>query len=779
MQNIRRVQELTKTSEAELLSMRGLGSTSVEEIKNVLASRNLALRNNREPKFPYDDCPLPQDREFGKSDESGHDENVSADLEENTANNNYTITLYDLIDIQDVGPRGALTILGLLDITESERPNVEIPYPSKSLPFIPETILLNPQLLDRIKRLMARSNHAADSSPTQDPREVLKEELVTSLGDVFKDHRAAQILLNIPVSITSDALSLLDLSESAQTQIEKSSSLLDSSADLDEFWRYVEGRFSSNDRRRRIEILRGRWEHGKTLESIGDAVGVTRERVRQLEIKARTDLKKIFELYGNTGIVNRLTWVETQLYDSLELNGGYACITTIEQELGWAAGSIDFWFTLNISIGILNDEEKKVSGPSKLGRLTLDDGFLSTLDHKGRDSWVENPSETIKDIVGPTGIMRLSDLLNSLGQRYMNPDQIGSAILDKGKAFERRGDLVVLDGPNSSNNECLWVAVGLTPAACNIARAILNAKLNRRNPVNSGIGINDPLIDGLRSDLIYKWLEEWSSDPTSIRGIEAVCSRFPNIFVQTGLTSWGLRGSGARELDNLNRSNSAMADVSDAIKELLQRQYTVTKLDVIRALSGTWSGGWVLQMIDAGLADGYLINRSNRTGQYALDLGVEIPELIRYQTKRRTQTHGELLGLVVSVLKAKPNGISDDHVICAIRETLPECSSSSISVYLRHNLKDILEITANGNYRLTEQAIQEIEEGTLTAREVLIKVLSEADRALTIEEITALSQRIRPLHPISIGIFLSSNQAGLFSQDEQGRYTLSETDEYQ
>jgi len=182
----------------------------------------------------------------------------------------------------------------------------------------------------------------------------------------------------------------------------------------------------------------------------------------------------------------------------------------------------------------------------------------------------------------------------------------------------------------------------------------------------------------------------------------------------TGPTSLGLIGAGAQ---NFTYAPSVMADTIDTVRNILGVQSIVSLSDVTKELSGKWSNAWVYRAVVLGIKKGYLINNApdspklDRRAKYALDVGTDIPESEKWRKRKaKPQEHGQLIKLVISIIKDNPSGISEENVLRSVRQTLPTASAESISVYLNHGLEGIINISSDRLYRLTEQSIKELNE---------------------------------------------------------------------
>jgi hypothetical protein len=328
-------------------------------------------------------------------------------------------------------------------------------------------------------------------------------------------------------------------------------------------------------------------------------------------------------------------------------------------------------------------------------------------------------SAIVQDIVGSSKVMRLNGILEALDHKFEQNEDLTLDPLARGTALEARGAFVLLLSPESSSQDReIWAGIGLGRAAREIARAILYGPIT-----NGDVSINEPdghLSKGVRTDLISEWLDLHSVHKSGTRAIESVCKRLPKVFVMTGAASFGLIGAGAQ---NFEYKPSVMADVINAVRNLLETESKVSKADVTKELSSRWSGGWINTTIRLGLTKGYLTNHYSEfpkaagREKYALGIGTDLPESEKWRDRKaKMPEHGQLIKLVITILRDNPTGISEEHVLRCVRKTIPVASADSIYVYLNHQLNHIIEVLPDRLFRLKDQSrleLTEDPEGTL------------------------------------------------------------------
>jgi len=556
--------------------------------------------------------------------------------------------------------------------------------------------------------------------------------------------------------------------------------ILPAGGDPSDVWAYIESRLKERD----IAILRRRWLYNDTLSKIGLSIGITRERTRQIEAKATRTLRDGPTGLNANGLKERFHWIESQLYEAVTNRGGHGKISSVETALGWPTESVRTWIALNSVIGVLNPLQKGFKSNGDFGRLVFEgsDLFgLSTL-ITGADGF--SLKQHVEAAVGPKGIMLLEDLLNTLDRQAIDHAPSESEPAERGRALERAGVLDLLEATHQCGAQSgYWVSAGLTFPALEIARAILYESEPNNNANNEEQPDNDPLLDGLRTDLISDWLLRNSDHKSNARAISLVCERNPTVFARTGPTSWGLVAAGANG-DSYDHSpskeQSILAAVVDTVERLGQAKRFVSKVDVIDRLSPNWSGGWISQTIDQAVAKGYLINQQRGRRHYVLTVGTPISSHDRLTSKkqflREKGIHGETSQLVLAALSNQPAGLTENDVLRSVRDIRPDTSENSVYVYLNHTYRDIIEKLPTGHYRLRHEPSRSEGQPSghkgMSTIDILLQVLDEAVEPLSVDEITARCNQVKLVKRSSISTYLGSNYGQQFHDDGQGRYSV-------
>ncbi len=160
------------------------------------------------------------------------------------------------------------------------------------------------------------------------------------------------------------------------------------------------------DREREREIVSrrfGLFDRKETLEQIGELLGITRERVRQLEKSVVTRLKASAE----AGELPHLTEVEQRFTDYLQKNGTAARITNISKALTAENSKTDqsriaFLATLSPSLVVINETDDYYQAVS----------IKKVNDEKSLKATIEKIVKTIKEIGEPKPIEDIAKAAN-------------------------------------------------------------------------------------------------------------------------------------------------------------------------------------------------------------------------------------------------------------------------------------------------------------------------------------------------------------------------------
>ena len=268
----------------------------------------------------------------------------------------------------------------------------------------------------------------------------------------------------------------------------------------------VEAVVATIEREREREIISrrfGLYDRKETLEQIGDLLGITRERVRQLE-KAILIRLKINGEEGDEAIGG----VEKVLVRHLSEMGNAARLTNLARAINPEAderfiSKVGFMAELSSRLTILNENDTYYQG------VALKDSFA---DDKALKTAVDNIAKTIK----AHGVALDGEALFGLVSGYNKPSEVMSVASLSKKLAELRGmwGLVKWPSVNPKNiRDKIYVILkdGEKPMHFSeIAKSIKNSDFKRKNVTTQAI--HNELIKDRRFVLIGRGiyaLKEW------------------------------------------------------------------------------------------------------------------------------------------------------------------------------------------------------------------------------------------------------------------------------
>lgn len=268
----------------------------------------------------------------------------------------------------------------------------------------------------------------------------------------------------------------------------------------------VEAVVATIEREREREIISrrfGLYDRKETLEQIGDLLGITRERVRQLE-KAILIRLKINGEEGDEAIGG----VEKVLVRHLSEMGNAARLTNLARAINPEAderfiSKVGFMAELSSRLTILNENDTYYQG------VALKDSFA---DDKALKTAVDNIAKTIK----AHGVALDGEALFGLVSGYNKPSEVMSVASLSKKLAELRGmwGLVKWPSVNPKNiRDKIYVILkdGEKPMHfSDIAKSIKNSDFKRKNVTTQAI--HNELIKDRRFVLIGRGiyaLKEW------------------------------------------------------------------------------------------------------------------------------------------------------------------------------------------------------------------------------------------------------------------------------
>lgn len=268
----------------------------------------------------------------------------------------------------------------------------------------------------------------------------------------------------------------------------------------------VEAVVATIEREREREIISrrfGLYDRKETLEQIGDLLGITRERVRQLE-KAILIRLKINGEEGDEAIGG----VEKVLVRHLSEMGNAARLTNLARAINPEAderfiSKVGFMAELSSRLTVLNENDTYYQG------VALKDSFA---DDKALKTAVDNIAKTIK----AHGVALDGEALFGLVSGYNKPSEVMSVASLSKKLAELRGmwGLVKWPSVNPKNiRDKIYVILkdGEKPMHfSDIAKSIKNSDFKRKNVTTQAI--HNELIKDRRFVLIGRGiyaLKEW------------------------------------------------------------------------------------------------------------------------------------------------------------------------------------------------------------------------------------------------------------------------------
>lgn len=166
--------------------------------------------------------------------------------------------------------------------------------------------------------------------------------------------------------------------------------------------RIVNDILATIDREREREIVSrrfGLFDRKETLEQIGELLGITRERVRQLEKSVMTRLRTAAE----QGDVPHITEIEEKLVATIEALGGVARVSVVTSKLGLEASRteqarVSFLAQLCPKLGVIADDDNYHHS------ITV----LAEYDEKALKAHVATLIDTIKKLGEPKPIAEIA-----------------------------------------------------------------------------------------------------------------------------------------------------------------------------------------------------------------------------------------------------------------------------------------------------------------------------------------------------------------------------------
>ena len=293
---------------------------------------------------------------------------------------------------------------------------------------------------------------------------------------------------------------------------------------------------------RSVSIARLRSVGQRTLEEVGQELGFTRERARQLENAARrTILKRVDP--------NLIVEAATPIACTIEHWGGLATLNELSSTL-----KID-----ESTVGLVlesADRDPRIRG---LVPISIS-GFHSALEFEipkrsYRNIWLaashDVEPELVEAAIGPSRIIRGDEFVRRLQADLGAPFScLHVTMKARISGLERMGMIAVESvDPFEESQYGPWVISPTTTRTTQIIRAMLRASSADAVERDGSVRLRFYSPDGVLNHVITKHLEQINGDRITEHGLAAICSRYPEIFVRSAMTSWGLVGAGATPFD--------------------------------------------------------------------------------------------------------------------------------------------------------------------------------------------------------------------------------------
>jgi len=422
----------------------------------------------------------------------------------------------------------------------------------------------------------------------------------------------------------------------------------------------------------------------RTLEEMGQAFGITRERVRQLESKAR---KTIYERVDPNLIIEAATPVAFAIEDY----GGGATLRQLSSTL-----RID-----EPTIGLVLESahrDRRIRDLVPISISGLHSPFEFEIPSRSHRDIRLRPfkvhEELVEAAIGPSRIVRGSEFVQRLQANMDAPFSCSHVTLSaRLSGLERMGMIAVGSvHPFEENQFGPWVISPTTTRTTQIIKAMLRA--GSYDAVERG-GSSDLLFhapDGIPNHVLTEQLDRSGGVRISEHGLEAFCSRYPEIFIKSGMTSWGLIGAGATPFDaaiapklDHGTTSDLLVWVLDEAEEALQLHEIIGRMREIEPLIKEMSVRLYLNTLNAD-------RFTNTDGYYQLSEN--------YQSRRNIKLpFGATIKTLIKVLTDAEQPLSLDEIVDECRQLLP-IEPSAIRGYLDQNYHNLFRKLHTGKYVL-------------------------------------------------------------------------------
>jgi hypothetical protein len=454
---------------------------------------------------------------------------------------------------------------------------------------------------------------------------------------------------------------------------------------------HVEERIKLSLPEREFFVLSKRYKLEMSLQEIGDKMSLTRERVRQIESRAKNSLL-------GTCTVDELLKSLIPIHFAIESSGGSTSVSDLSQQLGVETFPVLATLEMFSQMSILAN----VQFVSKSGR-HLSPTYL--VRKAGRDVLFEHmdgfPEEMATDAIGSTGVAHGTDFVRRISESLAMPIQCThSSVRDVLKGFEHRKLVTICRVQYSEEIEFgPWVTSADTPRSKQIVQAIL--KLGSDQSIASSIDVDGlPRFfhdeSGVANHLIVDHIQSYFGVLTSQGGVDEVCRRFPGIFVRTGRTSWGLTGAGAQEYVNVEDDKLEHGTTINLLVSVLESSPNSLNfreiIQQMRAIEPSIREQSVRIYLNQIHADRFV----EKNGYYTLsDL-----EEIRAETDL---SFGVTIRVLLQVMENAERPLTEVEIIDRCQSISP-VAGSALKGYLQQNYRNYFQKLDDGRFVRSEES---------------------------------------------------------------------------
>jgi RNA polymerase sigma factor (sigma-70 family) len=441
---------------------------------------------------------------------------------------------------------------------------------------------------------------------------------------------------------------------------------------------------------REAKILESRMVEGVTLEQIGQDLDLTRERIRQIERRAKQNLLRIA---SDAEVIEAIIPV----HFALENLGGRATAAELSVELGSSRFAVSIAIELAANHPDIQDLVL-VSGsethmpmnfkPFKKQTKVLELAVLESISE-----------EQVSLAIGASGVKRGVDFLRSLGE--INGSGIScrhTPALTVLNALENQKSIAVARvHPLEELEFGPWVTNARTPRAIQVVQAMLSEGSEDRYKTGSSSGESYfHSQDGVQNHLVMDRLFNITGARTSEHGLNELCKRFPEIFVRSGPARWGLIGAGALFSDSQDELKLDHGTTIDLLVEVVDEASEPIALHEIIAIMRGRAPEIKEMSVRLYLRTLHADRFVEKDGRFSLSDS--------YKNRRNTELpFGATIKILEKVLSEANVPLTFDEIIKQCQSHLP-VDPGAIRSYLEQNYRDWFRKLPEGKYMRSEIA---------------------------------------------------------------------------